>query len=357
MSKSQLAALGLVCSLLSLGVIAADLNVLLPLDKPAESSPRASTGRITDVTTTPDGRVVVVGERGHILYSEGPNLAWNQAVVPVSSDLVAVSFVNERLGWAVGHDGVVLKTTDGGANWEMVLNGRLYGDILVSFYERKLQTAEANERAERALEDAQRIKEEGADKPFLDVYFENERTGWLVGAFNLILKTTDGGETWEPWIDRTENPMAYTFYSIDRVDGELYIAGELGLLLRLDSMTGEFVALESPYEGSFFGLTGARGVLIAFGLRGNAFLSTDKGSNWTRLETGLQNGIVDGEVLQDGRIVLASNDGEIAISNAARTRFQEFSYTRRVPLSGIGQIDNDSMLLVGPKGIHSVTIN
>lgn len=33
--------------------------------------------------------------------------------MPVSSDLVAVSFPDAANGWAVGHDGVVLKTSDG----------------------------------------------------------------------------------------------------------------------------------------------------------------------------------------------------------------------------------------------------
>ncbi|CAN1600394.1 protein of unknown function [Pseudomonas mediterranea] len=60
--------------------------------------------------------------------------------------------------------------------------------------------------------------------------------------------------------------------------GELFIVGERGLLLRSKDNGSSFQALESPYDGSFFGLQGsASGELIAFGLRGNAFWSGDQG--------------------------------------------------------------------------------
>ncbi|WGK62470.1 YCF48-related protein [Halopseudomonas sp. SMJS2] len=336
---------------------AAEINVIYPLDKPAEFSHRAIMSRLTDVVTAPGGRVVVVGERGHILYTDNLGSDWTQALVPVSSDLVAVAFSDQDHGWAVGHDGVVLKTTDGGVNWEMVLNGRTYGDILVSFYERALAQDSNNEKAERALAESQRFQDEGADKPFLDVFFEDEHNGWVVGAFNLILKTSDGGETWEPWVDRTDNPMSYSFFSIERVGTDIYIAGELGLLLRLDREQDRFLALDTPYEGSFFGLAGNNRTLVAYGLRGQAFFSGDRGETWSHVETGLRSGIVDGQFLQDGRAILAASDGEMVVGDARHARFKPFSDERRVALSAISQVNADTLLLVGANGARSVKLH
>ena len=45
-----------------------------------------------------------------------PASSWQQADVPVSSDLVAVPFPTPTHGWAVGHDGVVLHSADAGAH-------------------------------------------------------------------------------------------------------------------------------------------------------------------------------------------------------------------------------------------------
>ena len=86
------------------------------LGTPAVKSPLASRGLLNGLASA-GKRIVAVGQRGHILYSDDAGKSWRQAEVPVSSDLVAVSFPNATNGWAVGHDGVVLRTTDAGVTW------------------------------------------------------------------------------------------------------------------------------------------------------------------------------------------------------------------------------------------------
>ena len=86
------------------------------LDTPAIKSPLASRTLLNGLALAGD-RVVAVGQRGHIVYSEDSGKNWRQADVPVSSDLVAVTFPNVTTGWAVGHDGVVLRSTDGGRSF------------------------------------------------------------------------------------------------------------------------------------------------------------------------------------------------------------------------------------------------
>ena len=36
--------------------------------------------------------------------------------------------------------------------------------------------------------------------PFLDVLFSDASEGFVIGAFGLVLRTRDGGKSWEPWI-------------------------------------------------------------------------------------------------------------------------------------------------------------
>jgi photosystem II stability/assembly factor-like uncharacterized protein len=96
--------------------------------------------------------------------------AWERQKTGTFAWLHAVSFVDERRGWAAGGKGALLSTADGGATWES----------------RRPPT-----------EDALR-----------DVFFHDADTGWLVcerSIFKLterdepvsyLLKTTDGGRTW-----------------------------------------------------------------------------------------------------------------------------------------------------------------
>lgn len=326
-------------------------GIVYPLDLPARMSPRAAVSSLVGVTATPGGKLVAVGQRGHILLSDDKGANWTQAKVPVSSDLVAVQFPSAKVGWAVGHDGLVLKTVDSGATWEVVLTGRSYGNLLVEFYERAVAAGQHN--LKTALEQARRFREEGPDKPFLDVWFENDNSGWIVGAFNLILKTDDGGVSWIPWIDRTQNEMEYTLFSIRNIAGELYISGELGLLLRLNREKQVFTEVKTSYPGTFFGVTGNNRLLVAYGLRGNALSSADRGKSWQQLNTGLAGGVVDGAYLADGRLVLASADGQVVLSEDEGKTFRRVEYPASTSLSSFVPISRNSLLAVGAKGTRA----
>ncbi|HIQ53146.1 MAG TPA: hypothetical protein EYH51_07785, partial [Pseudomonas pachastrellae] len=86
--------------------------------KPAIQSPLASHTLLIDAAVVGD-RLVAVGSRGHIVYSDDQGKSWSQAEVPVRQLLTAVYFVDDKRGWAVGHDSLILNTTDGGATWAM----------------------------------------------------------------------------------------------------------------------------------------------------------------------------------------------------------------------------------------------
>ena len=93
------------------------------LDAPAAKSTLAARGLLNGLARAGQ-RIVAVGQRGHVLYSDDAGKHWQQADVPVSSDLVAVSFPDATHGWAVGHDGVVLHSADAGRSWTRQLDGR-----------------------------------------------------------------------------------------------------------------------------------------------------------------------------------------------------------------------------------------
>ena len=238
------------------------------LDTPAQASPLASSGCCRR-SRAPADRLVAVGQRGHIVVSTDDGKTWKQSTVPVSSDLTAVYFVDAKDGWAVGHDGVVLHTATAAKRGRCSSTAARPTTCWSRAMERKVAAEPASESAKALLAEAQRYKEQGADKPFLDVWFADARNGYVVGAYNLIFRTADGGKTWEPWFDRTDNPKFFNLYSIRPVAGDVYIAGEGGLVLKLDAAAQRFKALAVPYKGSFFGVAAAGKAVLAFGLRGN----------------------------------------------------------------------------------------
>ncbi|MDH4584480.1 glycosyl hydrolase [Pseudomonas sp. BN415] len=313
------------------------------LELPAQRSELALRSPLLDLAQAGQ-RLVAVGQRGHILYSDDEGQSWTQASVPVSSDLTAVQFPTEKQGWAVGHDGVVLHSGDGGASWQKQLDGRQLGRLMQDHYS-------ARPDAGQWLEESKRIETEGADKPFLDLWFSDERNGFVVGAFNLIFRTRDGGQSWEPWTDRTDNPSGYHLNAISGDGEHLYIAGEQGLLLRLDDNGERFQALESPYQGSFFGISAQPGAVLAYGLRGHAYRSTDGGASWTVVKTGLSSSITASTRDGKGNLYLFGQTGQALASRDQGASFQPLDIGQPVPVYGALASRDNGLLLVGARGI------
>ena len=110
----------LLSGLIVTGALATSLGVSAqwqdPLQTPAMASQQAHQSLLLDVTDR-ESDVVSVGAHGHILASEDNGFTWEQGRVPVTTTLTAVDFYGIDKGWAVGHDGVILNSVDGGKSW------------------------------------------------------------------------------------------------------------------------------------------------------------------------------------------------------------------------------------------------
>lgn len=319
-----------------------------PLEMPATHSALAVASPLTAIAPAGD-RLVAVGPRGHILYSDDGGRQWTQALVPVSSDLVAVHFPTPDKGWAVGHDGVILHSTDGGHNWVKQLDGRAAAQLMVDFYTNASQSSSPE--AERALTEAQHFAEQGPVHPFLDVWFESDQVGFVIGAFGLAFATRDGGKSWVPWFDRMDNPSGLHLYGIRGADGRVYAVGEQGLILRLDRDKQRFVAVPGPYQGTYFGVVMSGEAIIVFGMRGNAFRSTDAGKTWSKVDTHASAGLTGGVALKDGRVVLVSQGGHVLVSADRGATFATQPVSKPAAHAGVAAVSGTGIAMVGSQGI------
>jgi len=325
------------------------------LDTPAVMSPLA-TKSLMQAVTRAGSRLVAVGQRGHVVVSDDGGAAWKQSRVPVSSDLCAVYFVDNRNGWAVGHDGVVLHSGDAGDTWTLQLDGRKANDLQVAAMQRKVANEPASEDAKKLLAEAQRDVEQGPDKPFLDVWFADANNGFVVGAYNLIFRTTDGGKTWESWFERTDNPKFFNLYAIRPVAGSVFVVGESGTVLKLDREKQRFVALATPYKGSFFGVAEAQGAVVAFGLRGNVFRSDDGGAQWSKVDSGLAAAVVAATRLSSGTTLLADAGGRVITTDDGGRSFHPLSLKQSTPATGLVDAGSGRLALTGPRGVAVIEI-
>jgi photosystem II stability/assembly factor-like uncharacterized protein len=351
------------------------------LELPAVQSGNAASALLLDIAARGGDAFVAVGEYGVILVSEDGGERWAQAAVPASVMLTGVSFPTPDSGWAVGHDGLILHSSDGGLTWSKQLDGhRLSEQILptaeriVARFEAELEALNRQETADEIqLEDAEFRLEEaefmlegavddteaGPVRPLLDVWFRDASEGFVLGSYGMLLHTTDGGENWQLVSERLGNPQAFHLNQIAPApDGALYIAAEAGLIFRSFDGGRQWDTLETGYDGSFYGVVVAPAAdggyeLLAYGLRGNLFHSTDRGGTWEPLESGTSTTLTTGTLLRDGTVMLAGQGGTVLLRPPGASDFHDAASPDRRVISGVAQKADGSLLLVGLGGVRA----
>lgn len=331
---------------------------------PALQTEAEATNLVLDAAT--DGpRTLIAGEQGHILYSDDSGTSWAHAQVPISLAITAVTFSGHDSAWAAAHDGVLLRSTDRGQTWQTNLTGidiaRMSADaaeVKVEQLRSEIEQADpdsiedlewALDDALFAFEDASAVIDDGVTMPLLDVWFANERDGYALGAYGILLQTSDAGSTWHLIADRLDNPDNYHLYGIARsVSETLLVVGEAGTLLRSRNSGEDWDRLASPYQGSFFGTVAAQdGGLLVFGLRGNVFRSIDEGDTWSMVDTGDQRTLLGGMTQADGTIVLVGSAGAVLTSIDHGASFTITSTSGNRVYSSVAETADGELLLVG----------
>ncbi|MBU1362462.1 MAG: glycosyl hydrolase [Gammaproteobacteria bacterium] len=311
------------------------------LDFPSLISGKASHSAMLTITRAGE-RLIAAGERGIVLYSTDNGKQWTQAVTPTSVTLTALRFIDAKRGWAVGHMGLVLHTEDGGVTWRKQLDGIQAAQLA---YEAALAGGD-----EKAVRQATFLVTDGPDKPFFDLNIDPSGRGFIVGAYNLIFRTTDGGKTWQDWSAHVDNPKAMHLYGVAKSGNDLYLVGEQGLILRSTDGGEHFSAQTSPYVGTWFGaLATAKGLLL-YGLRGNAFLQPASGEGWQQLKTNTTAAIAGAAQLTDGRLVLASQSGQLLIEQAPM-KFAPLAMRSAGPLTAVVEGSDRGVVVTSLRGV------
>lgn len=343
-----------VAGALSLAAIAAAEGKFRdPLDAPAEPTRFAATTHLSAIARAGE-RLVSVGVRGLVVLSDDEGKTWRQAASPVSSDLVAVRFVSAKRGWASGHDGVILATGDGGEHWVKQLDGRMAAELLAAHFDKLAAAGDAN--AARLRKEVARNYESGPEMPMLDLWFEDDKTGWASGPFGTLLGTRDGGETWTSWMEKVDNPKMLHYNAVRGVGGDVYLASEQGTLFKLDRARQYFTRVSTGYQGSFFGVIGTRDYVIAYGLRGTAYRSRNAGASWERLTTGVPGGLTGASLLDDGRLLFVSQDGRLIASRDQGDTFEPVPVARPGLFTDVTRAGAGRIVITGLGGVQGAVL-
>lgn len=131
-----------------ISVLTADFNLVVS---------SGTTEHLQGVCMTSDLRGYAVGNNGEVVVTTDGGNNWSHMPTGFFTSLKAITFVNANTGYAVGNSGLVLKTTNAGANW---------------------------------------TSSTPASNLLRAVCFVDANTGYVVGDFATVYKTTNGGINW-----------------------------------------------------------------------------------------------------------------------------------------------------------------
>ncbi len=269
---------------------------------------------LLDAAEISPGSIVAVGERGTISLSADAGQTWTGAKTPGDVTLTGVSFAPDgSRGWAVGHDALILTSTDRGRTWTKQWQG------------------------------------ENLEESFLDVIALDARHVLAVGAYGLCLASNDAGTT---WTRRKLSEDDLHFNRITRAPGgRLYLAGERGTLLASDDRGASWTKLNPPYEGSFYGvLTVDDQTLLAYGLRGNVFRSRDAGRSWTKVDLAQPAFIATAVRTADRRIYLAGQSRSLFVSLDDGASFAPHPAPPAMAVAELVALPSGALLALGESG-------
>jgi photosystem II stability/assembly factor-like uncharacterized protein len=148
----------------------------------------------------------IVSEQTHILYTEDGGKTWSLQFKDQDAIFKSISFCDGLNGWAIGDYGYIYHTRNGGKTWEQ--QGGSFG-----------------------------ISEKTGDIEggnfLFDVAALNPQTAWAVGVDGYVIRTLDGGKTWQEV--STGAPKAQLFgIGYDPKTGMFVIGGNGILMVSLD---------------------------------------------------------------------------------------------------------------------------
>lgn len=213
-----------------------------------------NTGLIGSAAPLPINNNFVGGE---ILRTTNGGVNWQRVLLDSNLRVKSFYFFDQNTGFAVGgsyaSSGKLLKTTDAGLNWSVIINYFTPG--YTHFY---------------------------------NMYFANTLTGYL-SSYNGIFRTINGGNNWELLFFVADGPSDYLSYKkIHFFDintgiflsdsGKIYKTSNAGINWQTFYLNSHITFRDIAFINN---LTG-----YAVGLEGRMIKTTDRGSSWQEVSAG-----------------------------------------------------------------------
>jgi photosystem II stability/assembly factor-like uncharacterized protein len=215
--------------------------------------------------------LVGVGRAGLIARSHDDARSFRFEALPGGLTLRAISASSPSVITAVGDDGTIVHSRDGGAQWQVLSSGVLIALRAIAF---------------------------------------SSSQGVIAGDDGAILHSTDGGGSWT----RVHDQKGVSWRAISFVDEQnAWVTGS-GFLSRTTDGGATWIGWQTPPAAfTSLAMTDA-GVGFATAGGGILYLTTDGGSSWQPRQSPVQSTLTDLVALDDETVYVTTDDGRVLVT-------------------------------------------
>lgn len=236
--------------------------------------------------------VYAVGEDGTVLKTTNGGNTWQikNEVAGIVDQLFAVQFVSGTVGWAAGEYGQVIKTTDGGLTWFPQFVPTVSDLYAVYFTSASQGWVGGNggqifSTTNGGLSWNPDTTHSG--NTIFGIYFRNSTTGWAVGTNGEVLTSTNGGNSWTHQTSGTSQAL-YSIQFTSATTG--MVVGSFGTILKTANAGVTWTPIASPTDLSLYAIQFTSALNgSAVGAYGELVRTTDGGVTWIGLSTPTSN--------------------------------------------------------------------
>ena len=294
-------------------------------------------------------------------------LNWTELTSAIDTTKYDVAFSDVNTGWAVGFNSFIIKTTDGGVSWisqsaQYIITKTLRGaaaPIANNIYAVGNDNCilKSTNGGSNFLLSSSPLTPQTDD--FYDIKFKDATVGWIVGQRQRILKTFNGGVSWDSVYGN--NSGSVTLYCIDGFGSTTLACGTGGTMLRsTDEGTTWTPGTISGFSGTLYTVRFESAMVVyAGGDDGWMFKSVDGGLTWSPLTTYYTTDLLDGASFADNNTgyFVGNNGIVIKTTNAGASFVTQTTPGGTLELNNVSAPSTTTAYIAGDAGRIFKTTN
>ncbi len=228
-------------------------------------------------------------------------------------ELSEIFFTDTSTGYTSGEFGNILKTTDGGNSWLSLVSGTYYPLKSIYFIPESGSqigyVAGNNDLLKTTNRGENWVEMASPGTSLKSIIFISEDVGIVVGAFNKIYKTTDGGVSWVP----ETSGYSPDYYSVCfPSDSTGYISGSGGTILKSTDQGETWFNQSSGTSSNLLAISFINeNIGMAAGENGTIFKTTNGGTDWNSLTSGILSKLNSIKFIDANTCIIVGDNGII----------------------------------------------